>query len=159
MTMRILIISDTHGRTDNFLLLKRKVSRPDLIIHCGDGTGDFDFIGDYMKSKVTGVSGNCDFFTRESKVMNLNIEGKLLHIEHGNKLPVYSEESMLEYARDNGYTAILYGHTHIQKLVHKDGIWIVNPGSISLPRDGAPSYCLLETDDKGNFEFSLMRIY
>ena len=156
--MRILIVSDSHGRTDNFLDLKKKVGKIDLIIHCGDGINDTDFIGDYMKCKVTGVAGNCDFFTREVKVVNLNIEGKIIHIEHGNNLPLYNEEVMLQYARDNGYSAILYGHTHKQELYGKDGVWIVNPGSISMPRDGAPSYCIMETDGEGNFFYKMERL-
>ena len=34
--MRILIISDTHRRDDNFLKLIERVKPLDLLIHCGD---------------------------------------------------------------------------------------------------------------------------
>ena len=156
--MKILVVSDSHGKTDNFLLLKKKISKPDLIIHCGDGTEDFDFISDFFKCKVCGVSGNCDFFTREPKSINLNIEGKIIHIEHGNQLPVFSKNDLFLYAKNSGFDVILYGHTHIQNFIHLENIFVVNPGSISKPRDGEPSYCIIDTDGKGNYNFSLNRL-
>ena len=156
--MRILIISDSHGKTENILKLKQKIGKIDLAIHCGDGTEDFDFISDFLKCKICGVSGNCDLFTRELSVVNLNIEGKRIHIEHGNKLPVHSEKALIEYARNNGFDLLLYGHTHIQKILHEDGVWVVNPGSISKPHDGWPSYIILETDGKGGLDFKAERL-
>ena len=151
--MKILIISDSHGRTDNIELIKHKIGKIDMIIHCGDGASDYDFISDYFKCRLNGVAGNCDMFTREPQVLNLNIEGKIVHVEHGNRLPVFDENNIIRYARDNGYSVILYGHTHVQKIVYEDGIWVVNPGSISRPRDGMPSYCIMSTDGKGGFNF------
>lgn len=156
--MRILIISDTHDKTDNIEILKKKIGKIDLIIHCGDGTSDFDFASDFLKAKICGVRGNCDIISRESSILNLNIEGKLIHIEHGDKLPLYSELVLVQYAKDNGYDVILYGHTHVQKIINKDNVWIVNPGSLSRPHDGYPSYIIMQTDGKGNFEFNGERI-
>jgi len=156
--MRVLIISDSHGKTDNILQLKKQAANIDLIIHCGDGAGDFDFIGDYMKCRITGVSGNCDLFSREPSVINLDIDGKKIHIEHGHRLPVHRDKDMMEYAKLNGYDAILYGHTHVQKILKDGNTWVVNPGSISRPRDGEPSYLIMETDGKGDLSFKAGRL-
>lgn len=156
--MRILIISDSHGRTENIEILKKKIGKLDLILHCGDGSSDFDYIGDRLGCRVHGVSGNCDFFTREPSVLNLDIEGKRVHIEHGNRLPYFSDRELMDFAVGNGYDVVLFGHTHVQKLLQKDGVWVANPGSISRPRDGLPSYIIMETDGKGNFKFHKERI-
>ena len=51
--MRILIISDSHGRTENIEILKKKIGKLDLILYCGDGSSDFDYIGD-RSSMATG---------------------------------------------------------------------------------------------------------
>ena len=156
--MRILIISDSHGRTENIELLKKKEGKFDLILHCGDGVSDFDFISDYLKAKITGISGNCDIFSREPSYVNLDIEGIKVHIEHGNKLPVFSDINLLDFAEKNGYDIILYGHTHVQKKISRNGHFVVNPGSISRPRDGFPSYTVMTTDGKGGFSFEEKRL-
>jgi predicted phosphodiesterase len=53
---------------------------------------------------------------------------------------------------------ILYGHTHVQKMLSQKGKWIINPGSISRPRDGYPSYVAMKTDGNGGFEFEAKRL-
>ena len=156
--MRILIISDSHGKTENVDLIKEREGKFDLILHCGDGTEDFDYFADRFNCRVNGVRGNCDVFSREFAAQNLNIEGKAVHIEHGHRLPYFNDLALLDYACLNGYDVVLYGHTHVQKLLNKDGRWVINPGSISRPRDGAPSYVVMRTDGKGGFEFEARRL-
>ena len=156
--MRILIISDSHGNTDNIELLKKREGKFDLIIHCGDGTGDFDYIGDRLGCRVNGVRGNCDILSREFPVQNLNIEGKIVHIEHGHRLPYFNDREILNFAENNGYDVVLYGHTHVQKLLKGNGKWVINPGSISRPRDSVPSYVIMKTDGNGGFEFEAKRL-
>ena len=156
--MKILIISDSHGKTDNIELIKKNEGRFDLILHCGDGSEDFDYIGDRLGCRVTGVRGNCDVFSRETSAVNLDIEGKRIHIEHGQRLPYFKEKEMFEFAELSGYDVVLYGHTHVLKILQKDGRWVINPGSISRPRDGAPSYIIMKTNDKGEFTFEEKRL-
>jgi putative phosphoesterase len=156
--MRILIISDSHGRTDNIELLRGQIGKIDLIIHCGDGTSDFDYIRSFLGAPITGVTGNCDMFSQEPSRINLNLEGKIIHIEHGNRIQFLPDSELLEFARTNGYDVLLSGHTHVQKLLERDGRIVCNPGSISRPRDGFPSYCILETDGSGGFHFICERV-
>ena len=40
---------------------------------------------------------------------------------------------------------LLYGHTHIPCLRRHETFTALNPGSVSIPKDGMPhSYCVLE---------------
>ena len=39
---------------------------------------------------------------------------------------------------------MLTGHTHIKRLELVDGVMFVNPGSTSIPKDGAASYAVYE---------------
>ena len=58
---------------------------------------------------------------------------------------------LIDAARDRGCDIALYGHTHRQDTRYippePDGdkpMWIVNPGSIGLPRDGhEPKYAVI----------------
>jgi putative phosphoesterase len=54
-------------------------------------------------------------------------------------------------------SALLYGHTHIkvnEESSHHPGIWLFNPGSIGIPKDGSHSYGIYEN---GGFEFRLLK--
>ena len=42
--------------------------------------------------------------------------------------------------------AALFGHTHVAMMEEKDGLLILNPGSVSRPRNGKASFAVLETD-------------
>lgn len=165
--MKILVISDSHGSTNNILTLKKQIKKVDLVIHCGDGTEDFDFIKDYMKCDLWGVSGNMDSLNiyNAPRVIDREIEGKKIHIEHGDAFNDWNSgrrlnnETLLQAAKASGYDVIFYGHTHVQSIVNEDGIWLINPGSISLPKDSCyPSYIIMETDGKGGFSFNGERL-
>ena len=58
---------------------------------------------------------------------------------------------MVYYAQSKGCDMLIYGHTHIPDYqVLEDGFIILNPGSISLPRqsDMNRTYAVLEIEDK-----------
>jgi len=156
--LRILIISDSHGKTDNVEFIRKKEGKFDMVLHAGDGSEDFDYIGDRFGCRVIGVKGNCDMLSWEPLTQQFCLEGKRIHIEHGQRLPYYSEKEMLDYAENNDYDVVICGHTHIQKILNRNGRWVINPGSISRPRDGAPSYVVMKTNDKGIFEFESKRL-
>ena len=57
------------------------------------------------------------------------------------------EETLASMAYDNGCDIVLYGHTHVSKMTWKNGIFLMNPGSTTSPRDGkTPSYGILTID-------------
>ena len=47
----------------------------------------------------------------------------------------------------------LYGHTHVKFDQVVDGIRCLNPGSVSIPKDGSHSYLIYEN---GNFSFRIL---
>ena len=51
----------------------------------------------------------------------------------------------------------MYGHTHIPLIQYEQGMYIINPGSITLPRQEGrkPSYILMELDRFGEVHFTL----
>ena len=74
------------------------------------------------------------------------MDGKLFHLSHGHHqnpqaLPPLPAGSVF-----------LYGHTHVKFDQVIDGVRCLNPGSVSIPKDGSHS-CILYED--GNFSFKI----
>ena len=54
----------------------------------------------------------------------------------------------------------MFGHTHRPDIIEEDNITLINPGSISYPRqaDGIPTYIILEINDNNEFNFELKNV-
>ena len=59
--MKILVISDTHGRHGNFDKMLEREGQPDMLIHLGDVEEGEDYIRAVMECPVYMVAGNNDF--------------------------------------------------------------------------------------------------
>ena len=97
-----------------------------------------------LKNKVIAVRGNCDSevdqmlleFPCLSPCNYLVLNGRRLCMTHGH---IYKREQLALAEGD----ILLSGHTHIPVLEQQQGITLINPGSITFPRNGAtPSYGL-----------------
>ncbi|HLR35982.1 MAG TPA: metallophosphoesterase [Tissierellales bacterium] len=134
--MKIFVVSDTHGRIKDFVNTAKSLERPDLIIHLGDYVEDALKIEEEMGIDTIVVKGNCDIYSTgfdEDKIINLN--NKKILITHGHKYNVKMDISRLVYkGMEEEVDLILFGHTHFPQLEEQDGIIIMNPGSVSLPR-------------------------
>ena len=60
--MKILIVSDTHRKNDNYFDVL-KLENPNLVIHCGDAEGSEYALTQGAKCPVKIVLGNNDFFS------------------------------------------------------------------------------------------------
>ena len=76
-------------------------------------------------------------------------EKKIL-FTHGHMLGVdRSDERLLDFARASRAQVALYGHTHIARIRYENGVYLMNPGSVSKPREGGPSYGILDITPAG----------
>ncbi len=117
----------------------------DLIIHLGDNVDDILIIAKYYKGRIINVKGNCDSSTSTPYDRIEDICGKRIFLTHGHRYNVKDGLLKLRYkALEVGADIVLYGHTHIGKLDFEAGIWYINPGSASEPRDGAASFAVIE---------------
>ena len=155
--MNIGVISDTHRVRSSIEQLGAKIREADTLIHLGDNVDDIDIIRKYYKGKIINVKGNCDFTTSVPNDRLERIAGKNIFLTHGHRYCVKENLSMLRYkALETGADIVLYGHTHIAKIDFEEGIWYINPGSASLPRDGDRSYVIISIN-KENIEPKLIR--
>lgn len=74
------------------------------------------------------LSDYCSLFFEE-------LGGKMIYLTHGHHgAPPLQEGDIL-----------VSGHTHIPVATKQEGIFLVNPGSVAIPKGGfPPSYCLYE---------------
>lgn len=160
--MDFFVISDIHGSTT---ALKRaiqlyKSGNYQKIIICGDllyhGARNplpagynpkevIEILND-IKQDIVAVKGNCESevdsmvldFPLESLYSYIYNENREIFITHGHR---YNTDN-IEFLREG--SIVLSGHTHIPKAKMVNGLYDLNPGSISLPKGGfPPSYGIL----------------
>ena len=143
--MRIGVISDTHRNASCIEELEGKIKALDVLIHLGDNVDDITLIRKYYKGRIINVKGNCDFSTSTPYDMLEEVGGKKIFLTHGHRYSVKEGLAKLSYkAFETGANIVLYGHTHIGKIDFEGGIWYINPGSASEPRDGARSFAIID---------------
>ena len=160
--MKLLIASDIHGSAYYCGKLMEVLEReqPDRLLLLGDllyhGPRN-DLPRDYAPKKVipmlsahkdiiVAVRGNCEAevdqmvlpFPCMADSAQLEVEGKVFYLTHGHHenpdaLPKLPQGSVF-----------LSGHTHVKMDEMRGGIRCLNPGSVSIPKDGSHSCMLYE---------------
>ena len=151
--MKILVVSDTHGRDENLETVVYREAPFDMLVHCGDVEGREIFIEALAEVPCCIVSGNNDFFSDLPREEEIEIAGKKFLVTHGHYYGVSIDETgVVEEARSRNCDGVMFGHTPRPVLEVIDGILAINPGSLSYPRQMGrrPSYVVLETDEDGN---------
>ena len=166
--MKILIASDLHGSAYWCGRLMERIDseNPDRIVLLGDllyhGPRN-DLPRDYapkeviamlskLSERIIAVRGNCEAevdqmvlpFPCMADYALLEADGVSMYLTHGHhhgpeNLPALKEG-----------TVLLSGHTHVKLDKVVDGIRCLNPGSVSIPKDGSNSYMVF---DNGAFQF------
>lgn len=146
--MKILVMSDSHGKTKNVHEVILKENDVDAIIHLGDMYRDYLEIKDCYEIPSYGVIGNIDYETTGSTFELLDIDGFKVFICHGHNYRVKSTLEIVKHKARSLYAdIILFGHSHVSYL-ERGNIFIMNPGSISDPRtEMYPSYGILYVED------------
>ena len=132
--MRIIVISDTHGRENRLRNILADQPEAEALICLGDGVKRVEEVmEEYPHIRLFAVRGNCDAsaFHRDFDILELS--GKQLLIAHGHTYgEKFGMEKFLSSARNLGVDMALYGHTHVADNTYLDGLYILNPGSVAL---------------------------
>ena len=156
--MKILIVSDTHGRLENFETVLDRVKPVDMLIHCGDVERDEEYIRMIAGCPVYMVSGNNDWGMALDREILMNIGKYRVMITHGHTYSVYYDLSMLAVAaKSKGADIVMFGHTHVPVIERIDGVTLINPGSLTQPRQQGriPTYAFMELDNDGEAHFTI----
>ena len=150
--MKIIVMSDSHG---NYYALEKIVTNfyGDLYIHLGDGERELDKIClKYPDKNFMHVAGNCDFASLSQDEILFSPDDKnCIFAVHGHNYGVKgSLEPLKNLARQKGANILLYGHTHARFNEYDNGLYTMNPGSVSCPRDGnKPSFGIIDITPQG----------
>ena len=156
--MRILIISDTHRKNENYMRVLQELGKVDMVLHLGDVEGSEYTIQQAAGCRVEFVAGNNDFFSDLPSEKTLQIGRYHVMMTHGHRYYIGMGNEMLKKeAIAQGADIVMYGHTHRPVIDISKDIIALNPGSLSYPRqDGhKPSYIIMEIDEAGDAHFEL----
>lgn len=155
---KIIIISDSHGNMENVRKIFQKETNVDLVIHLGDILGQDELLKEICKCKTVAVKGNCDIIT-ENKVFEIvEVENNKIFATHGHNYGVdYNIDTLGSVAENNGCNIAMYGHTHIPDNSIYKGMYVVNPGSVSRPRqlNHKPTYGVMKVEDSGKIDIRI----
>ncbi|HLS53338.1 MAG TPA: YfcE family phosphodiesterase, partial [Tissierellaceae bacterium] len=112
--MRILAVSDTHGRCEGIIKEVKNREKFDLLFHLGDYVEDGDKIAQELDIPAVIVRGNGDFYSHYQDEELVEFSGKTIFLTHGHMYNVRFDISNLYYrGRELGADLILFGHTHV----------------------------------------------
>lgn len=151
--MRILVLSDSHGRVCRLLDAIDAQKDAKHVFFLGDVLADTDGLSAlYPDRTFYFVSGNCDFYSSVPSHRTVTLCGKKIFYTHGHEYGVKSSDAhLLSYAKAVGADIVLYGHTHIPNIRYADGVHLVNPGSVGRGRESGCSYAYIDIVDGGVF--------
>ena len=159
--MKVLIVSDTHGRDENLELAVNREAPFDMLVHCGDVEGREFYIEALAECPCSIVSGNNDFFSDLPREEVIDIEENKVLVTHGHYYGVsMAFDQLADAAKQRGCNAAFFGHIHVPVLEKEDGILLVNPGRLAFPRQRGrrPSYAVLETDGNGKMNVEIRNL-
>ncbi|MBQ9082132.1 MAG: YfcE family phosphodiesterase [Clostridia bacterium] len=150
--MRVLVVSDSHRR--RHMLAKAIKSQPsaEMILFLGDGVEEAEELSRELLPHQTMVMvrGNNDWCCSEPLERQLQIGDHKILMMHGHSRMVkYGIGGALEAARACGADILLFGHTHLPVCEYVDGIYVVNPGALSMPMNGFPTYAFIDIVPQG----------
>ncbi len=149
--MTFLITADIHGSINTWLTLKALMGDKDVMVIAGDlfdtryghfGHPDFDpeaIRQDLSATRRTFyyVYGNCDipsFFPGHDHTLTFAAESKKIFLHHGHHPGRIPSDAQI----------IIQGHTHIWRLEKQKNKIFMNPGSITRPKKGGPTYGIID---------------
>ena len=179
MIRKILIVSDSHRRTENIkIAIDREI--PDMLIHLGDIEDDPKIVRGWLDeaAKKAGktypvpavfIQGNCDRYSGADlkKAAVFEVNDHRFFCTHGHRQGVgFGVENLMYSAMENEADIAIYGHTHMpfdetfeSGLAAGDEVRILNPGSISSPRGGSKkSYMIMTFDDENGYKVELKKL-
>lgn len=159
-SIRCLVLSDSHGRTDRLTAAIKRAGKIDALFFLGDGLADLATSISDIPFPVLAVKGNCDFGNpipdrNVYKIDSITLAEHKIVFTHGDLYGAkYGLDGLISLARNMSADIVLYGHTHEPREDYIDGVYYLNPGSLKGDR-ALPTAGILTLSEKGVL-FSLM---
>jgi hypothetical protein len=147
--MKVLIVSDTHGRHAGIEEAIEREKPFHMLIHLGDAEGYEDYIQELAGCPMEIVSGNNDHFSQLPTEKELLIDGLRIFITHGHYYFVaLNNERIRQEGLKRQADVVMFGHTHRPFISEEEGITLLNPGSLAFPRQEGRQYSYIVMEKK-----------
>lgn len=161
--MKLIVVSDIHGRHDRLSALLDMHKDADVLIFLGDGLRDLESADAYDRGmSVLAVRGNCDgisFLGNDAPEEHTQtLGGYRIFMLHGHTRGIKSGlERALLAAAERDADILLYGHTHIpeERYIPEGEVCtpvkplrVFNPGSLGASADGRGRFGLIQIRGK-----------
>lgn len=156
--MKVLVVSDTHRFHKYYDKMFEKEGSADLLIHLGDLEGGEYYIEQTAGCPVHMVAGNNDLFTRLPMEKEIRLGNKKVLITHGHYYHISAGyERICQEALRRKVDIVMFGHIHRPVQIEKNGVLLLNPGSISYPRQQGrqSTYMVIEIDKDNQMNIEL----
>ncbi len=131
--MKVLVFSDSHGYNMSMAYAIER-EKPDAVLHLGDHTDDADDIRRAFPAlTIYHVRGNNDFDMDVPLFAVVTVGGVRMYLTHGHRARIHAAQRSCA-RREEGCSFAFFGHTHRMMAEREQGVFVCNPGSISLPR-------------------------
>ena len=146
--MRILVVSDTHGSDSDLRRVLLAQPKAEVVVHLGDGEAELERAKHSFPEKMfLQVRGNCDWGSALPVSGEYTADGVKIFYTHGHLYGVKSGlYSAVCAAREHSAQVLLFGHTHHALTDYDDGLYLMNPGSLS---GWKPTYGTLDLTPSG----------
>lgn len=153
--MKWMIASDLHGSAyyTKALLRRYEEQKPDKLVLLGDilyhgprndlprayAPKEVIAMLNPLAERILCVRGNCDCEV-DQMVLRFPVladygwmvlDGRTVYLTHGH---VVNTQTPLAFADGD---ILLHGHTHVPACEKHDNYWYLNPGSVSIPKEGS----------------------
>lgn len=156
--MRVMIVSDTHGRHGALDAALEQEGKIDLLLHLGDVEDGEHYIEAIAEYPVHIIAGNNDYFSYLSKEKEIKIGKYRVFMTHGHEYYVSMNTKRLrQEALLRGVDIVMFGHTHKPYIDTEGDVMVINPGSLSYPRQEGRqgTYIMMEINASGEVLFEL----
>ena len=140
--MRVIVFSDTHSNQDAADKIIQDNNSCEHFIFLGDAIHEIDILkSKYPEKSIFCVAGNCDKTAAPTSAV-VELFNTRIYMTHGHLYKVLeTTDLILKNAKKENAMIALFGHTHKRYFEEINGIYLLNPGSASLPKDGLPPSC------------------
>jgi len=148
---KLIVTADIHGSLSSWLTIKALLNPKDKLVIAGDlfdtkygNYANADFRPEAIKQDLKKfknnfyyIYGNCDvpsFFPGFDTNTRFMVFKRQIFLLHGHR----------PYQYTSGVDIIIQGHTHICSLIKQEGQILMNPGSITYPKNGISTYGVID---------------
>ena len=164
--MKLMLAADIHGSAHwaKKIIERLEVEEADYLVLLGDllyhgprnplpeeyNPQEVAKLLNNVKNKIIAIRGNCDSevdqlvleFPMLADYNFIPFENNKIMISHGH---IYDERTLPKSLEAGDI--FIFGHIHVPVLKQENGIHILNPGSVSLPKENHPNtYATLENE-------------